>query len=171
VGAAIVASSPSGKGTLRAKPTWTVQASLYGAGGMRLPPRFHIVSAPPLAPGGVVTAEIRTWLEGYPLLRLGYRSRRRALPIEAMRTRMFDRNGYLCDPDFVKMASSNRLLDKSMRKSLRARCSTRNKPAVPRTESRRGPRMKAATHALLDRRQDGHAVSVTYTLTTVSARA
>src|SRR6185295_1906252 len=119
VGAAIVASSQSGKGIL-------TQADLDQYKTRELAPvecdyrGYHIVSAPPPSSGGVVICEILNVLEGYPLKELGFRSAQAVhYQIEAMRHAYTDRNGYLGDPAFVKNPVE-RLLDKGYAERIRA---------------------------------------------------
>jgi gamma-glutamyltranspeptidase/glutathione hydrolase len=163
VGAAIVASSQSGKGIL-------TQADLDQYKTRELPPvecdyrGYRIVSAPPPSSGGVVICEILNVLEGYPLKDLGYRSAQSVhYQIEAMRHAYVDRNSYLGDPDFVKNPL-DRLLDKAYAEKIRgaidpARAGV-SKDIKPGVEPHEGS--NTTHYSIVDK--DGNAVAVTYTL-------
>lgn len=163
VGAAIVASSQSGKGIL-------TQADLDQYATRELKPvecdyrGYGIVSAPPPSSGGVIICEILNVLEGYPLKDLGFRSAQAVhYQIEAMRHAYVDRNSYLGDPDFVKNPL-DRLLSKDYAAQLRAVIDPNKagvskdiKPGVPPHEG-----SNTTHYSIVD--QQGNAVSVTYTL-------
>jgi len=163
VGAAIVASSQSGKGIL-------TQADLDQYKTRELAPvecdyrGYHIVSAPPPSSGGVVICEILNVLEGYPLKDLGFRSAQSVhYQIEAMRHAYVDRNSYLGDPDFVKNPL-DRLLDKGYAGKIRAAIDPAkagvSQDIKPGVEPHEGS--NTTHYSIVDK--DGNAVSVTYTL-------
>ena len=163
VGAAIVASSQTGKGLLtqpdldqyKTRELKPVECNYRGYG---------IVSAPPPSSGGVVICEILNILEGYPLKDLGFRSAQSVhYQIEAMRHAYVDRNSYLGDPDFVKNPL-DRLLDKAYAAKLRAAIAPDKagvskdiKPGVAPHEG-----SNTTHYSIIDKA--GNAVSVTYTL-------
>jgi gamma-glutamyltranspeptidase/glutathione hydrolase len=163
VGAAIVASSQSGKGIL-------TQADLDRYATRELAPiecdyrGYRVVSAPPPSSGGLIVCEILNILEGYPLRDLGYRSAEAMhYQIEAMRHAYVDRNSYLGDPDFVANPVS-RLLDKAYAARIRtaidpqrAAISSELMPGVSPHEG-----SNTTHYSIVDRW--GNAVSVTYTL-------
>jgi gamma-glutamyltranspeptidase/glutathione hydrolase len=163
VGAAIVASSQTGKGLItqedldnyKVRELAPVECDYRG---------YHVVSAPPPSSGGVVICEILNILEGYPLKDLGYHSAEAVhYQIEAMRHAYVDRNSYLGDPDFVKNPL-DRLLDKAYAAKVRAvidptkaGVSKDIKPGVAPHEG-----SNTTHYSIADK--DGNAVSVTYTL-------
>lgn len=163
VGAAIVASSQSGKGII-------TQADLDQYKTREMAPvecnyrGYGVVSAPPPSSGGVVICEILNILEGYPLKELGFRSAQSVhYQIEAMRHAYVDRNSYLGDPDFVKNPL-DRLLSKDYAAKIRAvidpakaGVSKDIKPGVAPHEG-----SNTTHYSIVD--QWGNAVSVTYTL-------
>jgi gamma-glutamyltranspeptidase/glutathione hydrolase len=163
VGAAIVASSQTGKGII-------TQADLDQYSTRELAPvecdyrGYHVVSAPPPSSGGVVICEMLNILEGYPLKDLGFRSAQAVhYQIEAMRHAYVDRNSYLGDPDFVKNPL-DRLLDKGYAEKIRAVIDPKKagvskdiKPGVAPHEG-----SNTTHYSIVD--QWGNAVSVTYTI-------
>jgi gamma-glutamyltranspeptidase/glutathione hydrolase len=163
VGAAIVASSATGKGII-------TQADLDQYRTRELAPvecdyrGYHIVSAPPPSSGGVIICEILNVVEGYPLKDLGFRSAQAAhYQIEAMRHAYLDRNTYLGDPDFVNNPTA-RLLDKAYAAKIRAAIDPANagvskdlKPGIPPHEG-----ANTTHYSIIDK--DGNAVAVTYTI-------
>lgn len=163
VGAAIVASSQTGKGIItqadldqyRTRELKPVECSYRGYG---------IVSAPPPSSGGVVICEVLNILEGYPLKDLGWGAAQGVhYQIEAMRHAYVDRNSYLGDPDFVKNPME-RLLSKDYAARVRAAIAPNQaadsralKPGVAPHEG------SNTTHYSITDKW-GNAVSVTYTL-------
>jgi gamma-glutamyltranspeptidase / glutathione hydrolase len=162
-GAAIVASSQTGKGIL-------TQPDLDQYQTRELKPiecdyrGYGIVSAPPPSSGGVIICEILNVLEGYPLKELGFRSAQAVhYQIEAMRHAYVDRNSYLGDPDFIENPL-DRLLDKAYAAKLRAAIDPAKagvskdiKPGVAPHEG-----SNTTHYSIVDK--FGNAVSVTYTL-------
>ena len=163
VGAALVASSQTGKGLIshadldqyRVRELAPIECDYRGV---------HVVSAPPPSSGGVVICEILNVLEGYPLKDMGFHSAAALhVQIEAMRHAYADRNSYLGDPDFVKNPLE-RLLDKAYAAKIRqvidpqkAGVSQEIKPGVPPHEG-----SNTTHYSIID--QWGNAVGVTYTL-------
>lgn len=65
---------------------------------------YAVLSAPPSSSGGVTLAVLMTILEGYDLPALGSSVDAIHLKTEAMRRAYADRNEFLADPDFVRVA-------------------------------------------------------------------
>jgi gamma-glutamyltranspeptidase/glutathione hydrolase len=126
---------------------------------------YEVLSSPPPG-GGTTLCQMLNILEGYPLKKLGLRSKESLHDLfSAMLFAYSDRNTYLGDPAFVENPV-DRLLSKGYAATIRAKIPPDR--AIPPESVYSGAPVPEGTHtthySILDR--EGNSVAVTYTLNT-----